>query len=118
MHVVNIDNVDKRVIGSHGEATIYQLIFGRGTENPDLTRSIASFWIMTVMPGGTNEPHSHSDEEQIYLIKEGEGLMVVGEEKREVKAGDAIYLPPKITHAFYNTWNEPCVIIAVGAKIH
>ena len=106
------------MISSHGETTIYQLIFGRGTEDPKLTKGITSFWIMTVMPGGTNEPHSHKDEEQIYFIKDGNGLIVVGEEKREVKAGDAIYLPPKTVHAFYNTGSEPCVIIAVGARIH
>jgi len=117
MYVVNIDEIEEKVLSSHGETTKYQLIFGRGSNYPDITRKFTSIWVMTVEPGGTNQPHVHEDEEQIYIIKEGSGTVVVGDEKRKVGEGDAIYLPPKITHAFYNDGEEPCVIIAVGAKI-
>jgi len=116
MYVVNVKDVEKRVLGSHGETTKYQLIFGRGSEYP-VTKSITSVWVMTVEPGGTNQPHSHEDEEQVYLIKSGEGTISVGDEKRRVKEGDVIYLPPKITHAFYNDGESECVITAFGAKV-
>ena len=117
MYVVNIGEVEKKVLSSHGETTKYQLIFGRGSNYPDITRKFTSIWVMTVEPGGTNQPHSHEDEEQVYLIKSGKGTISVGDEKRRVKEGDVIYLPPKITHAFYNDEESECVIIAFGAKV-
>ena len=116
MYVVNVDDVEKRVLGSHGETAKYQLIFGRGSDHP-ITKSITSVWVMTVEPGGTNKPHLHENEEQVYMIVNGEGVVSVGEEKRRVKEGDFIYLPPKITHAFYNDGKRECVIIAFGAEI-
>lgn len=116
MYVVNIKDVEKKVLGSHGETAKYQLIFGRGSEYP-ITKSITSVWVMTIEPRGTNQPHFHEDEEQVYLIKSGEGTISVGDEKRRVKEGDVIYLPPKIAHAFYNDGERECVIIAFGAKV-
>ena len=50
MYVVNVDDVEKRVLGSHGETAKYQLIFGRGSDHP-ITKSITSVWVMTVEPG-------------------------------------------------------------------
>ncbi|MEM2875968.1 MAG: cupin domain-containing protein [Candidatus Bathyarchaeia archaeon] len=117
MYVVNVGEVEEKVIGSHGETTKYKLIFGRGSNYPDITKSITSVWTMAIEPGGTNQPHVHEDEEQVYLVKDGCGTIVVGNERRKVEEGDAIYLPPKITHAFYNDGKRPCIIIAIGARV-
>ncbi|HDM45107.1 MAG TPA: cupin domain-containing protein, partial [Candidatus Bathyarchaeota archaeon] len=50
-------------------------------------------------------------------ILEGGGLLTVGEETRRVRKGDAIYIPPKTVHGFYNDTSKPCIIIMVDAII-
>ena len=48
----------------------------------------------TLPPGCAVTPHHHRDIEEIYYIVSGSGLMTVGDETREVEAGDAT--PPAV----------------------
>ncbi|MGH9847366.1 MAG: cupin domain-containing protein [Blastocatellia bacterium] len=54
-------------------------------------------------PGATVAPHHHEALEEIYYILEGSGRMTIGEEQREVGAGDAIYIPKHSRHTLANT---------------
>jgi mannose-6-phosphate isomerase-like protein (cupin superfamily) len=54
-------------------------------------------------PGASTTAHHHRLTEEIYYIFEGEGLMRIGEEVREVGPGDAIAIPPGATHQITNT---------------
>jgi len=117
MYVVNVDEVEKKVVEGHGGTVKYQLIFGAGAKYCDITKTITNMFVMTVEPGGTNQPHTHEEVEQVYLVKEGNGTIMVGDERRKVSEGDAIYLPSKVSHAFYNDGKKPCVIIAFGTKV-
>jgi mannose-6-phosphate isomerase-like protein (cupin superfamily) len=53
--------------------------------------------------GASTTPHHHLRTEEIYYILEGCGLMRVGDETREVGAGDAIAIPPGAVHQITNT---------------
>jgi len=64
-------------------------------------------------PGATITPHHHEVLEEIYYIVEGSGVMAIGEEQREVGAGDAIYIPKNNRHALTNTGTEPMRILLV-----
>jgi len=64
-------------------------------------------------PGCAVTPHHHRDLEEIYYIVSGEGLMTVGENSREVHAGDAVYIPRGHRHSLKNTGNEPIKLILV-----
>jgi quercetin dioxygenase-like cupin family protein len=44
--------------------------------------------------GGSTQEHYHSRTEEIYFITAGKGRMRVERGWREVKAGDAIAIPP------------------------
>lgn len=88
-----------------------------GSEDGVEMKAFTSFWKMTVLPGGTNKPHMHRDQEQIYMVLRGSSTVMVGEEKRTAKAGDVIYLPAGLSHAVFNETKKPCVILAVGAKL-
>ncbi len=54
-------------------------------------------------PGETTTPHCHHRTEEIYCILEGEGLMLVGEQKRSVGPGDVIAIRPGQVHQLSNT---------------
>ena len=108
-------------IQAHGEA-LYKYFFMRKDvydylKMEDVLKDLGGFWQTIVNPGKRLEPHSHENHEQIYYILEGGGLLTVGEETRRVKKGDAIYIPPKTAHGFYNDTSKPCIIIMVDAII-
>ncbi len=62
---------------------------------------------MEFTPGGTNHPHHHAKEEEIYLVLEGRGEMVAGggidgvEGRHPAKPGDAYFLRLNATVGFY-----------------
>ena len=64
-------------------------------------------------PGAVVTPHHHRQLEEIYYIVEGRGVMQVGEEEREVGAGDAVYIPRGRRHTLKNTGTEPIKILLV-----
>lgn len=64
-------------------------------------------------PGCAVTPHRHRQIEEIYYIVSGRGLMTVGDENREVSAGDAVYIPRGNRHTLKNTGDEPIKLILV-----
>lgn len=56
--------------------------------------------------GGSTQEHYHPRAEEIYFITAGTGRMRIEGETREVKAGDAIAIPPGKKHKLWNTGGE------------
>ncbi len=54
-------------------------------------------------PGAATTPHYHPLTEEIYYILEGTGRMTIGDELRDIGAGDAIAIPPGAIHTIMNT---------------
>lgn len=71
-----------------------------------------------VVPGGSScKFHSHSKQEEFFYILRGKGTLRVGEESREVKAGDFFCKPAGkgLAHQFTNTSNDVLEILDVGS---
>jgi mannose-6-phosphate isomerase-like protein (cupin superfamily) len=64
---------------------------------------LVDFRISTYQPMSCVEPHTHRVQEQIYHVVGGEGLMELDKERRVVRTGDCIFIPPGVEHAIYNT---------------
>ncbi len=62
---------------------------------------LAATWV-DVAPGGRQIPHDHP-EVQIYIIVAGRGRMRVGDETKEVTAGELIHVPSGLKHGIENT---------------
>ena len=56
--------------------------------------------------GGSTQEHFHPKAEEIYYITHGTGRLRIEGEVREVKAGDAIAIPPGRRHKLWNTGAE------------
>ena len=56
--------------------------------------------------GGATQEHYHPRAEEIYYITRGVGKIRIAGEIREVKAGDAIAIPPGQKHKLWNTGSE------------
>jgi len=59
-----------------------------------------------VAPGASTLEHYHPKTEEIYYITHGVGRIRIEGELREVKAGDAIAIPPGAKHKLWNTGSE------------
>jgi mannose-6-phosphate isomerase-like protein (cupin superfamily) len=111
----NIDEVKLEVVGGHPPSTLYQLLMGDSRSERDklaAARVLTSLFIMEFAPGGTNFPHHHESEEEIYLVLNGHGEMVAGggmegiEGRHPAKAGDAYFFRLNCTVGFY-AGNKP-----------
>src|SRR2546421_12609670 len=57
-------------------------------------------------PGASTREHFHPKAEEIYFITHGTGRIRIAGEIREVKAGDAIAIPPVQKHKLWNLGND------------
>src|SRR5881227_1138919 len=60
--------------------------------------------------GASTQEHYHGRTEEIYFITRGQGRMCIEDELGEVKAGDAIAIPPGKKHKLWNTGSEPLTL--------
>ena len=66
---------------------------------------------VTLDPRGGQVPWHNQDQDEVYFIVEGEGEMCLGEERRLVRAGQAVYIPPGVFHQLTNTSDLPMTMI-------
>ncbi len=112
--LANADEVGLQVLGQHGPTTKFKLLMGGTRSMRDklaASQQITSLFIMDFASGGTNIPHTHPAEEEIYFVLRGEGEMVAGgtpekEARYACKEGDAFYFPPKTLIGFYSGAKE------------
>lgn len=69
----------------------------------------------TVAPGESTAAHYHCEAEEIYLVTGGEGRVRVGEEEREIRAGDCVVIPPGEVHALRNTGASDLVVACASS---
>ncbi len=69
---------------------------------PELTGSRA-LCVMDVRidPGGGHAFHKHPDQEELIWVREGRVEQWLEDEKRELEAGEAVYIPKGVVHASY-----------------
>jgi len=71
-------------------------------------------WVEGV-PGSEQPVHAHPENEQVYVIVRGRGVMKVGDEGQEVGPGTLVFIPPATGHAIHNTGDEPLIYVSATA---
>jgi quercetin dioxygenase-like cupin family protein len=64
-------------------------------------------------PGQEHAAHSHAGQDKLYVVLEGSGAVRIGEETRELSAGDAAFAPSGVVHSIRNTGAGRLVVMAV-----
>lgn len=107
---------------SHGAALLWSIFTKKGTEgktfNEAPLQGIVNFTLHRLQPGLETGTHTHAQKEQVYYFTEGYGQMIVGDEKVDVRPGDAVYGPAGIQHGLINNsddWLEHLIISAAVA---
>ena len=68
--------------------------------------------------GASTQEHYHAKAEEIYYITQGSGRMRIEGELADVRAGDAIAIPPGKKHKLWNTGGEPLVLLCCCAPCY
>lgn len=72
-----------------------------------------------VVPAGKETvAHLHRTTEEIYLFTGGSGRMRLGEEEREVRAGDCVVIAPGVGHKLWADAEEPLVLLCCCAPAY
>ena len=83
-----------------------------GEEGKEVNAQVYTFPPGTVLPW-----HIHPDAHEIAYILEGTlSFQRQGEEPREIKAGEADYLPPNVVHRGMNEGDKPVKLFVVRIK--
>lgn len=109
--IANASDVPLQVLAGHGPTTQFKLLMGTTKSTRDklaAANQMASLFIMEFSPGGTNIPHHHETEEEIYYVLRGSGDMVAGggadgnEGRYPTKKGEAWFIRLNATVGFYS----------------
>jgi mannose-6-phosphate isomerase-like protein (cupin superfamily) len=64
-----------------------------------------------VPPGGRTRLHRHHRSEEIYHVTAGRGIMILGESRFPIEAGDTVCIPPGAPHNVANSGTGTLVIL-------
>lgn len=70
-----------------------------------------SMGYVTLEPHGGQVPWHNQEQEEIYFIVSGQGEMCLGDQRSELRDGQAVYIPPEVYHQLTNIGDEPLVMI-------
>src|SRR5258706_10330607 len=68
--------------------------------------------------GASTQEHYHAKTEEIYFITQGRGRMRIEGELADVRAGDAIAIPPGKKHKLWNIGHEPLTLLCCCAPCY
>jgi len=63
--------------------------------------------VVTLDPDGGQVPWHNQEQEEVYILLEGEAEMCLGAERRVLTAGQAVYIPPGVFHQMTNVGKAP-----------
>jgi mannose-6-phosphate isomerase-like protein (cupin superfamily) len=108
MHVGNLD--EREPFTTLDGSTIRELA-GR-VALPSQHQSLAE---ATVPVGAATAAHYHREAEELYFFTAGRGRLRIGDDERDVRAGDCAVIPPGAEHKLVNTGDEPLVLLCCCA---
>jgi len=95
--LINVEEVEENIVAGGGK--IRRVIGSESTENMSLAIGI-------FQPGEGLVLHDHPKEEEFYYILCGKGTVTIGDQERNVKPGDVLYVPAGMKHKIVNTGKE------------
>lgn len=63
--------------------------------------------------GQSHEAHTHADQDKLYVVLEGHGRTIVGEQAASVGPGDVIFAPAGIEHSMSNPGPQRLVVLVI-----
>ena len=73
----------------------------------DFDTPLKFIYFTQMEPGASIGVHPHGENEEVYVVLSGSGIMTVNDESQPVKTGDIILNKPGWRHGIENTSDEP-----------
>lgn len=73
------------------------------------------FLAYAILPPGRQIDEHVDPVEEIYFVLKGRGIMQVEDEKREVRQGDAIWIPAGSSHSLKNHTDDRTEVLVIAA---
>jgi uncharacterized cupin superfamily protein len=77
-------------------------------------KAITYVSLAQLQPTLSYEKHQHQDHEELYYIINRKGKIRIGEEERQIRDGDIIYIPESTEHTLTNNGEEMIEFLAFG----
>ena len=90
--------VRKNMRGGQGEVTIRHYF-----KKDEINAACRLCAELVLTPGAGIGLHEHNNEDEVYIIKQGKGILVDAGKESEVEAGDAILTGKGAEHSIKNT---------------
>jgi mannose-6-phosphate isomerase-like protein (cupin superfamily) len=98
--------------GGNGTTTFLHLVEGKGAVHKNVNMMAE----LTLPPGASMGPHSHTGETEFYIILKGNGTVNDNGTEKPVAAGDVMITGNGETHSIANTGSVPLVLHAIIVK--
>jgi mannose-6-phosphate isomerase-like protein (cupin superfamily) len=92
----------------------YKPLFGQGDPDTSIVVGVARYGEAVVDPKGVCAPVQYADEDQVYVVLEGNGSVKYGNEIVTLKKEDYLYIPPTIPHVLSSTSEMPLIVVIMG----
>lgn len=70
--------------------------------------------LVKIKKGSSTPKHAHREEEQIYFILDGAGILTIDKEREKVEKGTIVYIPRNSEHKIESIGDEDLVYIYVA----
>jgi uncharacterized cupin superfamily protein len=72
--------------------------------------------LVSLEPGKPNCMYHEENNQEAFLVLDGECALIVDGEERRLQAWDFFHCPPGTRHVFVGAGDRPCTILMVGAR--
>lgn len=73
--------------------------------------------LIRLRPGQRGRIHRHRQQEEVYLVWEGELTLIIdGEERPTLRRGEAVRVAPQLRRQLLNRGREDCAVLALGGS--
>ena len=72
--------------------------------------------LVSLAPGEPMGMYHWEADQEDFLVLAGEALLIVEGEERPLRQWDFVHCPPETKHIIVGAGDEPCVMLAVGAR--
>jgi uncharacterized cupin superfamily protein len=76
------------------------------------------FNIGVLQPGQPACWYHGEDEQEDFLVLQGECLLIIEEQERRLKQWDMVHCPAWTEHVFVGAGDGPCALLAVGTRLN
>ncbi|MGC2850459.1 MAG: cupin domain-containing protein [Candidatus Acidiferrum sp.] len=95
----------------------YTPIFGEGDVESRFPLSVARFGELTIDAHGACQPIQYPRQEELYFVRDGNGLLHYGDESHTLAPNDFTYVPPTVQHSVSNPSGRPLQLVVTTVRI-